>query len=110
MLLVDLIWYVNLKKRNGALVRVPDDKVPVLDEMFRNGLWHHETHSKPTQFKIRDIKLKKLDADYKLIVSISGTFDKENLQTVIKTIENWIGSILQRKGQTNIFVFYDDDR
>ena len=110
MLLVDLFWDVNLKKRNGALVPVPEDKVPVLDETFRNGLWHHETHSKSTQFEIRDIKFKKLDAGYKLIVSISGTFDKENLQTVINTIENWIDSILQKKGQTYVSVFYDDDR
>ena len=110
MFLVDLFWDVNLKKKNGASVPVPDDKVPDLCETFQNGLMHHANHSKSKHFEIHGIQIKKIDAGYKLIVSISRTFEKENLGNIISTIDNWIGSILTSKGQTDVSVFYDEDR
>ena len=110
MFLLDLFWDVNLKKKNGALVPVPDDKVPVLGETLQNGLMRHANHSKSKHSEIRDIQIKKDDAGYKLIVSISRTFEKENLGNIISTIENWIGSILTSKGHTDVSVFYDEER
>lgn len=110
MFFVDLFWDVNLKKKNGALVPVPDDKVPVLDETLQIGLMHHANHSKSKHFEIRGIQIKKDDAGYKLIVSISRTFEKENIGNIISTIDNWIGSILTSKGHTDVSFFYDEDR
>ena len=110
MFLVDLFWDVNLKKRNGALLQVTDDKVPVLNETLQNELMRHATHSKSKHFEIRGIQIKKVDAGYKLIVSISRNFEKEKLGNIISTIENWIGSILTNNGQTDVSIFYDEDR
>ena len=62
------------------------------------------------QIEVHEIQFTKKEAGYKLIVTISGNFEKENLQTILSTIESWIDFILQSKEQKDISVFYDEDR
>lgn len=89
---------------------VPDDKVPVLSDVFQNGLLRHAKHSKSKHIEVHEIQFTKKEAGYKLIVTISRNFEKENLQTVLSTIESWIDFILQSKEQKDVSVFYDEER
>lgn len=108
MFFVDLLWDINLKRKNGSTGPIPEDRIPVLGEMFANKLQYYSNHSTKNDFKLHNIGVEKIEGWSKLIVTVTIEDDISKLS--IETIERWIQHSLQASGIEDIVCFYDEER
>lgn len=108
MFIVDIVWDINLKSKDGSAGPVQEDKIPVLGEMFAKTIQHYSNSSTKEHFKLHNIAVGKIDGWNKLIVCVIN--EGEISEIIVETIEKWIRCSLQSQGLSDIICFYDEER
>ena len=108
MFIVDFLWDINLKEKDGSTGPIPEDRIPMLGEMFANKLQYCSNYFTKKHFKLQNIAVEKIEGSNKLIVSVTIEDDISNLS--IETIDQWIQDSLQTSGRKDIVCFYDKAR